>query len=123
MTRERMIHLIGPDGQPMQMAWKGRLPRGSTVIPRLLDPAETISDPIARADWAAGAWHIVEARLIKYAEAIALLGGGTLQPGSLLLGEAADKGMAVETLAQLVLHKRKAFIAAELARQRGQAGQ
>lgn len=112
----------------MHMAWDGPLPAGAIEIPRLPEPFEEwdgaafiVADPVARANWLAGAAHIAEARALKYLEAVVIASGFELTTG-MLAAEAVAKGIALADLADQVLAKRTDFISAEVLRQQRQSG-
>ncbi len=108
------------DGEP----W----PRGAVEVPRMPGEFEDyvngqwVRDNRSRADHVAGQGHIAEARALKYLEALLIASGLPLLRG-LLVEEAKAKKITALELANLVLSKRAGFIAAEVTRQRGQAGQ
>ena len=113
----------------MHLPWSGAfLPAGSVVIPRPPLPFEdwvggawVVTNPKGLADWKAGPTHIVEARALKYLEALLIASGVPLLKG-LLVDEAQVKGTTALQLANQVITKRTAFIAAEVTRQRRQGG-
>ncbi len=124
----RFYRVMGSDGFPMhgELAKGEALPEGGHLIDRLPEPFEdwdgkrfVVRDVRARADWMAGPAHIAEARSLKYSEAVGFAMGGDTP---MLTAEAKEMGIKLADLVALVLEKRADFIAAEVARQRGQAG-
>jgi hypothetical protein len=125
-----IYRLVGPDGvAAYHEAPAGTaLPQGAVAVTRWPGPFEDyvaghwVTDHRGHANWLAGAAHIVEARAMKYAEALVILSGYTLEAG-MLVHEAEVKGLTLGALAQEVLDKRVEFIECEVQRQQRQAGE
>ena len=121
-----ILRYLDESGAPCIREWPADAdwPEGAVEVDRLPGAFEDFVggvwtyDAKGHADSIAGPAHIAEARILKYAEA-KTIGSGAATP--MLAAEAADKGITIAELAAMVNQKRAEFIAAEVARQRGQA--
>lgn len=122
--------LVGPDGAAAfhELRAGQTLPPGAEAVDRApgrfedCPTGEWVTDHRGLADSRVPDAEIAEARALKYIEALLTLSPGAPLATGLLALEAKEKGLTVKALAEQVLAKRRAFIVAEVRRQRGQAG-
>lgn len=120
-----ILRYLDATGAPCIRVWhNAEWPKGAVELDRLPGPFEDfidgawVYDAQGHANHRAGPQHIAEAHRQKRWEATLIKMGLTPPPElSLLPGEAADRGISLDEMADLVAAKASAFVAAEVARQ------